>query len=293
MRGPERVWTQGDTVRRGAGAAERQRLGYRCRAPPRNLSIGIVTSFPPVAITATTEIIRGVRRTRANVSYTDAARVAGLRPYILPVLAPEDAGDMLDGMAGLILTGGEDVDPALYGAVPHAALGEVHAGRDDFELALVRAARARRLPTLAICRGVQIANVALGGTLVQDLPSDRPSALAHDGRWGRSDRVHALHLVAGSRLARAIGATVAVTNSLHHQAVERVADGLVAVAHAPDGVVEAVEWAGDDWWMAGVQWHPEELTTTAEEWDRALFAAFAAAVRERLVSSRGATAIRS
>jgi putative glutamine amidotransferase len=252
-----------------------------------------VTSAPPVAVTATTEIIRDVRRTRANVSYSDAARGAGLRPYILPVLAADDADGMLDGMAGLILTGGEDVDPARYGSAPHPALGEVHAERDAFEIALVRAARDRRLPTLAICRGVQVANVALGGTLVQDLPSEWPTALAHDGRWGRGDRVHALRVAAGSRLAEAIGATDATTNSLHHQAIARVADGLVAVAHAPDGVVEGVEWAEDDWWMAGVQWHPEELTATAEAWDRALFAAFAAAVRASVLSSRGASAPRS
>jgi putative glutamine amidotransferase len=252
-----------------------------------------MTSLPAVAVTATTEVIREVPRTRANVSYTEAARLAGLRPYILPVLPAEDADAMLDGMAGLILTGGEDVDPAHYGSAPHPALGDVHAERDAFEIALVRAARTRRLPTLAICRGVQVANVALGGTLVQDLPSEWPAALAHDGQWARSARVHDLRVVPGSRLARAIGATDATTNSMHHQAIGRVAEGLVAVAHAPDGVVEGVEWAGDDWWMAGVQWHPEELTATAEEWDRALFAAFAAAVRAAAVSSRGASAPRS
>ncbi|HET9010617.1 MAG TPA: gamma-glutamyl-gamma-aminobutyrate hydrolase family protein [Gemmatimonadaceae bacterium] len=252
-----------------------------------------MTSLPSVAVTATTEIIRDVLRTRTNVSYSAAARAVGLRPYILPVLGPHDADAMLAGMHGLILTGGEDVDPAHYGSTPHPALGDVHPERDAFELALVRAARARGVPTLAICRGVQIANVALGGTLVQDLPSEWPTALAHDGRWGRSDRVHDLRVAAGSRLAEAIGATDATTNSLHHQAIARVAEGLVAVAHAPDGVVEAVEWAGEEWWMAGVQWHPEELTATPEGWDRALFAAFAAAVRARLVSSRDASAPRS
>jgi putative glutamine amidotransferase len=209
------------------------------------------------------------------------------------VLAAGDADAMLDGMAGLILTGGEDVDPALYGSAPHPALGEVHPERDAFEIALVRAAHARRIPTLAICRGVQVANVALGGTLVQDLPSEQPTAIAHDGSWGRSDRVHDVHVAARSRLARAIGATDLRANSMHHQAIARIAGGLVAVARAPDGVVEGVEWAGDDWWMAGVQWHPEELTATAEPWDHALFAAFAAAVRASAVSSPAASALRS
>jgi putative glutamine amidotransferase len=180
-----------------------------------------------------------------------------------------------------------------FGSAPHPALGEVHAARDAFELALVRAAHERRLPTLAICRGVQIANVALGGTLVQDIPSDRPEALPHDGPGARDERVHTVRVAAGSRLAAALGGTDATINSMHHQSVARVADGLVAVAFAPDGVVEGLEWAGDDWWMAGVQWHPEELTDTPESWDRALFAAFAEAVRTRAISSGDASAPRS
>jgi putative glutamine amidotransferase len=241
-----------------------------------------VTALPPVAVTATTEIIRDVPRTRANVSYTTAARTAGLRPYILPVLEAGDADAMLEGMAGLILTGGEDVDPRHYGTSPHPALGEVHAGRDAFELALARAARARRLPTLAICRGVQVLNVALGGTLVQDLPSEWEGALPHDGSWERSARVHDATIARPSRLAEALGATALRVNSFHHQSLARVAGGLTAVAHAPDGVIEGVETVGDDWWVLGVQWHPEELTATPEAWDRALFAAFATAVRSAM-----------
>jgi putative glutamine amidotransferase len=273
--------------------AARPGLGYRYCSRPRNLRFAIVTLPPPVAVTATTETIRGLVRTRANVSYTDAARAAGLRPYILPVLRAEDADAMLEGMAGLVLTGGEDVDPARYGSAAHPALGEVHAGRDAFEIALVLAARARRLPTLAICRGVQVVNVALGGSLVQDLPSERPSAVAHDGQADRADRVHEVRIAEGSRLAGAVGTTVARINSMHHQAVSRVGDGLAAVAHAPDGVIEGLEWKVDEWWMTGVQWHPEELTATSEDWDRALFEAFAAAVRARRISSRAASELRS
>ena len=248
---------------------------------------------PAVALTATTEVIRDVLRTRLNAAYTDAARAAGLRPFILPVLQAVDADDMLDGMDGLILTGGEDVAPARYGERPHLALGDVHAGRDEFELALVRAARARGVPTFAICRGVQIANVALGGTLVQDLPSEWTDPLRHESGAGRSDRTHAVTLAAGSRLASACGASEITVNSMHHQALARVATGLVATAHAPDAVIEGVEWSGNDWWMIGVQWHPEELAHTTEPWDRALFAAFADAVRRHAVSSAGASALHS
>lgn len=238
-----------------------------------------VPALPAVAVTATTEVIRGVLRTRANASYTDAARAAGLRPFILPVLEPADADAMLDGMTGLILTGGEDVDPARYGAAPHPALGEVHPARDAFELALVAAARARRVPTLAICRGVQVANVALGGTLVQDLASQRSDALPHDGAGSRDARVHRVRVTPGSRLARALGAAELPINSFHHQSVDRAADGAAVVATAPDGVVEGLEWRRDDWWMVGVQWHPEELVRGDEPWERALFDAFAGAVR--------------
>ncbi len=231
-------------------------------------------SLPAVAVTATTQSINGVLRVRANAAYTDAARSAQLRPFILPVLAPADADAMLDGMCGLLLTGGEDVDPQHYGAPPHPALGKVHAGRDNFEIALMRAAKARRMPTLAICRGIQVANVALGGTLVQDLPSEWPSALPHEGSWPRDLRVHAVRVDPSSRLAHALGAADLTVNSFHHQAIASLAPGLVAVAHAPDAVVEGVEWPGDDWWMLGVQWHPEELTATDEDWDRNLFRAF-------------------
>jgi putative glutamine amidotransferase len=238
-----------------------------------------VTNHPAIAVTATTEMIRGVLRVRANASYTDAVRSAGMRPYVLPVLGPEDADAMLDGMDGLLLTGGEDVNPAHYGALPHPALGDVHETRDAFELALVRAARARAMPTLAICRGIQVANVALGGTLVQDLASEWPEALEHDSKASRDTRVHEVRVTSGSRLAAALGAEVLTVNSFHHQAAAALGEGLVAVAHAPDGVIEGAEWRADDWWMVAAQWHPEELTNTPEAWDRMLFEAFAGAVR--------------
>ena len=228
-----------------------------------------------VAVTATTEIIRSALRLRVNAAYTVSLRGAGLLPLVLPVLDPPDADAALEGVAGLVLTGGEDVNPARYGTAPHPRLGEVHDGRDAFETALVHAARARALPTLAICRGVQILNVALGGTLIQDIPSERPAAIEHDGDWARTARVHEVRVTEGSRLARALGTERPIVNSMHHQAVGAVAPSLAAVAHAPDGVVEGVEWPDDDWWMLGVQWHPEELIATPEPWDRSLFAAFA------------------
>ncbi|MDQ2667068.1 MAG: gamma-glutamyl-gamma-aminobutyrate hydrolase family protein [Gemmatimonadota bacterium] len=237
-----------------------------------------MSTRPAVAVTATTELIRKVVRVRANASYTNALASAGLRPYILPVLRAADADAMLEGMSGLVLTGGEDVDPSHYGAHPHPSLGDINAGRDEFEIALMLAARDRKLPTLAICRGIQVANVALGGTLVQDLPSEWTGALDHDSSGARDRRVHPVRVQASSGLSQALGANSLDVNSFHHQAVASPAPGLAAVAHASDGVIEGVEWVLDDWWMLGVQWHPEELTETPENWDRELFRSFARAL---------------
>ncbi len=232
-------------------------------------------TLPPVAVTATTEIIRGALRVRVNAAYATAIRGAGLLPLVLPVLDPADADAALDGVAGLVLTGGEDVTPERYGTAPHPKLGETHDGRDAFEIALVEAARARALPTLAICRGIQILNVALGGTLVQDIASEWTNPIVHDGKWARTARVHEVDVTPGSRLARALGTERPVVNSMHHQAVRVVASPLATVARAPDGIVEGLEWPTEDWWMVGVQWHPEELTASPEPWDRSLFSTFA------------------
>ena len=232
---------------------------------------------PAVAVTATTELIRGLMRVRVNSSYTTAVGLAGLRPYVLPMMAAEDADDMLDGMSGLVLTGGEDIDPAHYGAIAHPALGEVHADRDVFEIALARAAHARKLPTLAICRGIQVVSVALGGTLVQDLPSEWPGALHHAPGGARDARVHDVSVDAGSDLAAALGARQLSVNSSHHQAVKDVPPAFRVAAKSPDGVIEGIESADASWWMLGVQWHPEDLTATADAWDRSLFSAFATA----------------
>ena len=232
-------------------------------------------TLPPVAVSATTEIIRGALRVRVNAAYVTAIRGAGLLPLVLPVLDPADADASLDGVAGLVLTGGEDVSPSCYGSTPHPELGDTHGDRDAFEIALVEAARARALPTLAICRGIQILNVALGGTLVQDIPSEWTNPIVHDGEWPRTARVHEVDVTPGSRLARALGTERPVVNSMHHQSVRTVASPLATVARAPDGIVEGVEWPTEDWWMVGVQWHPEELTASPEPWDRSLLSAFA------------------
>jgi len=239
------------------------------------------TSTPLVAVTATTRDVEGMIRVRLNDAYVRALESAGLVPLVLPPLNPANAAAVLDGVAGIVLSGGEDVDPVHFGASPHPALGPVHAARDAWELALVAEARRRGTPTLAICRGIQLLNVALGGTLVQHIPAERPTELPHDASERRAERVHDVDLDGASRLAEALGARGErriTANSSHHQSIDRVADGLRVVACAPDGIVEGAE-SVTDWWALGVQWHPEELTETAEAWDRNLFRAFADRVR--------------
>ena len=245
------------------------------RNRPRFPSPPPVPAFPLVAVTATIKPWQGAPRARLNEAYLRAIEDTRLTPIVVAPLANLDRCDeILTAVGGLVLTGGEDVDPSEYGADRHPALGETNPYRDRWEIALVRAAMARRIPTLAICRGVQILNVALGGTLVQDIPAQRPGALRHEEE-NRRARVHAVDIVARSLTAAALGETAVTVNSVHHQAIDTLAPGLRLTGRSPDGLVEAVESEDSAWWAVGVQWHPEELTSTAEPWDRGLFSAFA------------------
>jgi putative glutamine amidotransferase len=241
--------------------------------------------LPLVAVTTTSETVRGLPRVRLNRAYTDALAHAGLIPVAVPALAPDAAEQLVARVDGLVLSGGDDVDAHLYGQTPHPGAEPPDPARDRSELALVRAARRARLPTLAICRGTQILNVAFGGTLVQDIASQHAGALDHTQPHVRDRRVHAVSVVPGTRLAAALGADRIATNSLHHQSLDRLGDGLRLAARADDGIVEAVESADPAWWMIGVQWHPEELDGADEPWDHALFAAFADAVSRATASA--------
>jgi len=233
-----------------------------------------------VLVTATTERIRDRPRVRLNEAYIAALVQAGLLPVVLPPLGDRAAREALSApcVAGLVLTGGEDLAPSTYDA-EDAGSHAPHVERDATELALALEARDRRLPTLAICRGAQVMNVALGGTLIQDIATQVPGADAHDRSDARTERVHGARVRNGSRLAEIIGARDLTINSSHHQALDRMGDGLTVVASSTDGIVEAAESTDPAWWMVAVQWHPEEFTDSAEPWDRKLFAAFAATVR--------------
>ena len=204
--------------------------------------------------------------------YTDALVRAGARPAVLP---PAAVGDALAGFDGLVLTGGVDIDPARYGADPHPALYGVDPELDTFELDLALAALDEELPVLAICRGHQVLNVALGGTLDQHLP-DHGSTIEHGtpatSKTGGSD--HEVRIAPGTLLAEALGTDRATVRSHHHQAVATLGKGLVATAWADDGVIEAMELP-DREWVVSVQWHPE-VTAGTDPVQQRLFDAFVA-----------------
>lgn len=193
---------------------------------------------------------------RLHRDYVRSVERAGGLPLVLVPGLPTDAPELLARLDALVLSGGVDVDPALYGAEPHPKLGPLVRERDEFELALVREALARDLPLLAICRGHQVLNVACGGTLVQDIPSVLPGAGAHDKRGRPDRRVHVVTLQPGTRLRAVLARDQVQVNSFHHQAIDRLGTGLHVNALAPDGLIEGVELP-ERRFALGVQWHPE------------------------------------
>ncbi len=188
--------------------------------------------------------------------YVRSVEQAGGLPLLLAPGRPEDAPELLACVDGLLLTGGCDVDPELYGAAAHPRLGRVSRERDLFELALCRQAMSADLPLLAICRGHQVLNVAAGGTLVQDLPSDLTGVLDHDPDVERWHPAHEVVVEPGSRLHGVLGEERIRVNSFHHQAVGRLGEGLLVSARATDSVVEGIEMPGRRL-VLGVQCHPE------------------------------------
>jgi gamma-glutamyl-gamma-aminobutyrate hydrolase PuuD len=185
-----------------------------------------------------------------SAAYVKAVRKAGGVPVLLPIVEPDDVDSVLERVDALVMTGGGDVDPSSYGAEPDPLTTNVDPKRDMHDIALVRAAVDRELPTLAICRGSQILNVALGGSLVQHI----------DGHFDLdryNESVHEVDVERSSALAKVFDATKAGVNTLHHQATLEPAPDARVVARAPDGTVEALEVNGGR--ALGVQWHPELL----------------------------------
>ena len=184
---------------------------------------------------------------------------------------PMTVHEALDGASGLLLTGGEDVDPARYGEERHPTVVHVTPSRDAFEIALIKEARKRNLPMFAICRGIQVLNVACGGSLVQDIPSQLAGAIEHNLAAPPHQSLELCHevwiekdsLMARLMRERLSGSDTCEVNSRHHQSIKDLAEGFRVVATAPDGVIEAVEDPAARFCVA-VQWHPENFWRTGE-----------------------------
>jgi putative glutamine amidotransferase len=228
----------------------------------------------------------GITRCSRIDDYVASVAQAGGDPLVLET--SDDPAAALDRIDGLLLTGGADVDPALYGDAPHPTT-DIDAERDRLEVPLSQGALVRDLPVLAICRGVQVLNVAAGGSLIQDIPSDIDTTLDHTVNEPKSAIAHPVQVTPGSRLAAALATDAHVTscgvNSRHHQAVRTVAPSFVVSAVSPDGIVEAIERPASTFCL-GVQWHPENFHRTGEF--APLFDAFVRAARARALQARQA-----
>lgn len=213
-----------------------------------------ITSSPIRHRSPVLEVDRAL--TTLDQAYVGAVTAAGGIALVLPVQDPANAPAVLGALDGLVLSGGGDVAPERYGATRHPAVGGVDDARDEWELALIAEARRRSTPMLAICRGVQILNVAMGGTLIQHLP-DHEAAGGHPHLVPAQfeQTAHHVEITPGSCLAELLGTEVVDVNTLHHQAIDRPAEGLVVSARDQHGIVEAVELPDES--VVGVQWHPE------------------------------------
>ena len=237
----------------------------------RSPLIGVSTS---ITVGATPE------RAYVNSAYLHAVQQAGGVPVPLPPqLSAASLRRLSDDLHGLLLTGGGDVDPALFGEAPHPALYDVAPSRDTLETSVLHLALARSLPVLAVCRGIQVLNVALGGSLHQDVATEPGTQLLHSQKEPRDQPTHKVKVAAGSRLAETLATDELEVNSMHHQAIHRLGGGLTAVAWAPDQLVEGVELDDPTRFVLAVQWHPEELVGHSEP-ARRLFSALVAAARK-------------
>lgn len=223
----------------------------------------------------------GVTRCSRLDDYLASVEQSGARARVLDV--SESPRALMDTLDGVLLTGGGDVDPVLYGEERHPSVEDAEPGRDEFEIDLARRAMETDMPLLAICRGAQVLNVAAGGTLVQDIPSAVTTELPHSLTEPKDAVAHPIQITRGSRLHNALGASVDAActcrvNSRHHQSVGKLGKELFASAVAPDGVIEAIE-SPHAAFCVGVQWHPENFWRTGDF--KPLFDAFVDAARQR------------
>ena len=227
-----------------------------CSAPRR----AAYKAAPVIGIAA-----GGVGQSRVAQTYIDAVVAAGGVPVILPIISDAAAvSDMLRRVDGVLMIGGEDIDPGYYGEAPIPEMGEVNAPRDEFEDVLIHLCLGSGLPLLGICRGEQVINAVLGGTLWQDIPSQVPmSDVCHKAPEGET-AMHSVTVAEGSVLSSLVGTGVFEVNSFHHQAIKAVAPGFSVSAVAADGLVEAIERVDGVFRIIAVQFHPEKMLAAGD-----------------------------
>jgi putative glutamine amidotransferase len=237
---------------------------------------------PLIGIGSDVHVTPGERdRAFVYTTYVDSLRQAGAVPVLIPP-QPENAEEIVRELDGIVLAGGEDCDPAAYGEERHPSVEPMDPRRQNNDLTLARVARERGIPTLGICLGLQVMNVAAGGSLVQDIHSQLPTDIEHVSE--PEDRArHDVRIEPGTRLAGIIRAGNLNVNSSHHQAIRNVGEGFRVTAYAPDGIVEGIEDPGHPFYI-GVQWHPEDMK--GENSASSLFGAFVDAARKYAESRR-------
>ena len=234
---------------------------------------------PLVGVTTSITVGQTPERAYVNSAYLHAVQQAGGVPVLLPPqLSKASLERLVRGLDALLLTGGGDVDPATFGEEPHPTLYEVAPARDALETQVTLIALERKTPLLAICRGIQVLNVALGGSLHQDVATEPGTQIQHSQKEAREQTTHKVTVTPRSRLGRVLGAEDLEVNSFHHQVIKSLGRGLVPVAWAPDKLVEGVELDDDSQFVLGVQWHPEHLVGNSEP-ARRLFSALVTAAR--------------
>ena len=243
-----------------------------------------MSTFPLIGVSMSITVKTSPERAFVNSTYLNAIQQAGGVPVALPAqLSPRSWERLAARLEGILLTGGGDIDPTLFGETPHPTLSDVSPMRDTFEATAARWALEHGVPLLCVCRGLQVLNVALGGSLYQDVGTEPGTQLEHSQKGPRDEPTHKVKVTPGSRLAEVMGADEVEVNSMHHQAIKTLGRGLTASAWAPDQLVEGVELPTSDSFVLGVQWHPEGLIEHSDP-ARRLFSALvthAAAARAR------------
>jgi putative glutamine amidotransferase len=221
---------------------------------------------PKILITGSSLETENGDATYVGKAYTEAIVSVGGIPLILPLTDKRQEQhkcsiidkDWLAGFDGLMLTGGEDIDPLLYGKNPHRKLGRIAPDRDIVEMAIIPLALSVNMPIFGICRGMQVLNVACGGTLYQDIYSQASGIMQHRQNAPRNHSTHGVNITKNSRLHKIFKSKYIYVNSYHHQAIDKIADGFIVSAQADDGIIEAIETV-DGTFVIAVQWHPEGM----------------------------------